>query len=286
MAEKKKNIKPLIILGVVLVAALIGFLIYDEVKTANYKKELNLAIQNTYDLESGSCVGQTYNYQKENPEEKSEAVRQANFVRTDDGLIFHESTGNEDGSALVSDVFVKPGEYFYLGEDAKWVRTEIDKSLTTRPYSMATISRSIEDVQFKRIHPVEVPQGVEADKAYQVVLTRQWIKASYQGEGEPLTSSITYLIRYEGDTPYITQVSQTFDLRTTDEDGKEQIEVVEERAEFTKGTTADGGDVQQALDSFFKENIEGNYVEAETEETEESTEQTEGELTVGESAEK
>ena len=69
-------------------------------------------------------------------------------------------------------------------------------------------------------------------------------------------------------------------------DGKEQIEVVEERAEFTKGTTADGGDVQQALDSFFKENIEGNYVEAETEETEESTEQTEGELTVGESAEK
>ena len=47
-----------------------------------------------------------------------------------------------------------------------------------------------------------------------------------------------------------------------------------------------GGDVQQALDSFFKENIEGNYVEAETEETEESTEQTEGELTVGESAEK
>ena len=119
MAEKKKNIKPLIILGVVLVAALIGFLIYDEVKTANYKKELNLAIQNTYDLESGSCVGQTYNYQKENPEEKSEAVRQANFVRTDDGLIFHESTGNEDGSALVSDVFVKPGEYFYLGEDAK-----------------------------------------------------------------------------------------------------------------------------------------------------------------------
>ena len=62
--------------------------------------------------------------------------------------------------------------------------------------------------------------------------------------------------------------------------------MVEERAEFTKGTTADGGDVQQALDSFFKENIEGNYVEAETEENEESTEQTEGELTVGESAEK
>ena len=41
MAEKKKNIKPLIILGVVLVAALIGFLVYDEVKTANYKKDMN-----------------------------------------------------------------------------------------------------------------------------------------------------------------------------------------------------------------------------------------------------
>ena len=213
-------------------------------------------------------------------------MRQANFVRTEDGLIFHESTGNADGSALVSDVFVRPGEYFYLGEDAKWVRAEIDKGLNTRPYSMATISRSIEDVQFKRIHPIEVPQGVEADKAYQVVLTRQWIKASYQGEGEPLTSSITYLIRYEGDTPYITQVSQTLDLRTTDEDGKEQIEVVEERAEFTKGTTADGGDVQQALDNFYEENIEGNYVEEKTEQTEKEEEKAEGELTVGESAEK
>ena len=70
MAEKKKNIKPIIILGVVLVAGLIGFLVYDEVKTANYKKELNLAIQNTYELESGSCVGQTYNFKKETPEEK------------------------------------------------------------------------------------------------------------------------------------------------------------------------------------------------------------------------
>lgn len=286
MAEKKKNIKLLIILGIVLAAALIGFLIYDEVKTANYKKELNLAIQNTYELESGSCTGQTYNFQKDNEEEKSEITRKAEFVRTEDGLTFHESTGNEDGSALVSDVFVKPGEYFYLGEDAKWVHTEIDKSLNTRPYSMATISRAIEDVQFKRIHPIEVPQGVEADKAYQVVLTRQWIKASYQGEGEPLTSSILYTIRYEGDTPYITQVSQTLDLRTTDEDGKEQIEVIEERAQFTKGTTADGGDVQQALDSFYQENIEGNYVEAQTEKNEEQTEQTEGELTVGESAEK
>ena len=117
-------------------------------------------------------------------------------------------------------------------------------------------------------------------------MTRQWIKASYQGEGEPLTSSITYFIRYEGDTPYITQVSQTLDLRTTDEDGKEQIEVVEERAEFTKGTAADGGDVQQALDSFYKENIEDNYVEAETEQTEKEEEKAEGELTVGESAEK
>ena len=114
------------------------------------------------------------------------------------------------------------------------MRTEIDKSLNTRPYSMATISRSIEDVQFKRIHPVEVPAGSGGRQSVSGCFDQTVDQSKLPGEGEPLTSSITYLIRYEGDTPYITQVSQTFDLRTTDEDGKEQIEVVEERQSLPK----------------------------------------------------
>ena len=63
MAQKKNDMKkPLIILAVVLVAALLAFLIYDEVKTGGYVKELNQAINNTYDLQAGSAVGHTYNY--------------------------------------------------------------------------------------------------------------------------------------------------------------------------------------------------------------------------------
>ena len=53
MAQKKNDMKkPLIILAVVLVAALLAFLIYDEVKTGGYVKELNQAINNTYDLQA------------------------------------------------------------------------------------------------------------------------------------------------------------------------------------------------------------------------------------------
>ena len=125
MAQKKNDMKkPLIILAVVLVAALLAFLIYDEVKTGGYVKELNQAINNTYDLQAGSAVGHTYNYAQDDAENSSEVVRKADFVRSDDGITFHEQTGNEDGTALVSDVFLRPGEYYYLGEDAKWVRNE------------------------------------------------------------------------------------------------------------------------------------------------------------------
>ena len=114
MAQKKNDMKkPLIILAVVLVAALLAFLIYDEVKTGGYVKELNQAINNTYDLQAGSAVGHTYNYAQDDAENSSEVVRKADFVRSDDGITFHEQTGNEDGTALVSDVFLRPGEYYW-----------------------------------------------------------------------------------------------------------------------------------------------------------------------------
>ena len=62
---------------------------------------------------------------------------------------------------------------------------------------------------------------------------------------------------------------------------------MEEVSQFTRGTTVDGGDVQSALDTFYKENIEGNYVEAADLEAEstDSDAQTEDDLTVGSSGE-
>ena len=55
MAQKKTNSKkPLIILCVVVIVAVLAFLIYDEVQSSNYLNQLNEAISNTAALESGS----------------------------------------------------------------------------------------------------------------------------------------------------------------------------------------------------------------------------------------
>ena len=114
------------------------------------------------------------------------------------------------------------------------------------------------------------------------------ITDNYQGDGgEPLDGSIVYVIEYDGETPYVTQVDQLLNIRVTDEEGNKSVQVVEEVSQFTRGTTADGGDVQSALDTFYKENIEGNYVEAADLEAEstDSDAQTEDDLTVGSSGE-
>ena len=48
MAQKKTNSKkPLIILCVVIIVAVLAFLIYDEVQSSNYLNQLNEAISNT-----------------------------------------------------------------------------------------------------------------------------------------------------------------------------------------------------------------------------------------------
>ncbi len=280
MAQKKKDMKkPLIILGIVAVVALLAFLIFDEVKSGNYLKELNQVLENTKEIESGSAIGYTYSYAEGERDTASKATRKANFLRSEDGITFQESTGNEEGTALVSNVYLKPGEYYYLGEDAKWVRSEIEKGLDTRPYSMASFSRTLSSEQFKRIKPTEV----DGKKAFEVVLTRQWLMASYQGNGgDPLSGNVVFIMGKDGDTPIVERVIQTLNIRVTDEEGNKSVQVVEEDSTITVGKSVEGGDVKAALDTFYEENIKDNYVEA----TElEQTENPEEEPTVGESGE-
>lgn len=108
---------------------------------------------------------------------------------------------------------------------------------------MSGISREVSSSQYKRVKEVPIPEGFEGDKAYQVVLTRQWIISNYQGDGgEPLDGSIVYVIEYDGETPYVTQVDQLLNIRVTDEEGNKSVQVVEEVSQFTRGTTADGGE--------------------------------------------
>ena len=266
MAQKKKDMKkPLIILGIVAVVALLAFLIFDEVKSGNYLKELNQVLENTKEIESGSAIGYTYSYAEGERDTASKATRKANFLRSEDGITFQESTGNEEGTALVSNVYLKPGEYYYLGD--------------TRPYSMASFSRTLSSEQFKRIKPTEV----DGKKAFEVVLTRQWLMASYQGNGgDPLSGNVVFIMGKDGDTPIVERVIQTLNIRVTDEEGNKSVQVVEEDSTITVGKSVEGGDVKAALDTFYEENIKDNYVEA----TElEQTENPEEEPTVGESGE-
>ena len=104
MAQKKTNSKkPLIILCVVVIVAVLAFLIYDEVQSSNYLNQLNEAISNTAALESGSAVGHSYLYAEgADRESGSSETRHAIYLRGDDGITFQESAGNEDGSELSS----------------------------------------------------------------------------------------------------------------------------------------------------------------------------------------
>ena len=103
MAQKKNNTKKLlVILGIVAVAALLAFLIFDKVQSGNYLKALNAATANTKAIETGSSVGYTYSYAEGDRDNASEVVRRSNFLRAEEGITFQESAGNKDGSALIS----------------------------------------------------------------------------------------------------------------------------------------------------------------------------------------
>ena len=281
MAQKKNNTKKLlVILGIVAVAALLAFLIFDKVQSGNYLKALNAATANTKAIETGSSVGYTYSYAEGDRDNASEVVRRSNFLRAEEGITFQESAGNKDGSALISNVFLHPGEYFFLGKDGKWERTEMKESVDARPYSIATPSNEVYSAQYKRIRKIEV----DGQEAYEIVYNRQWIADGYQGnDGSPIGGNAIYVISQDGDTPYVSKTIQTLKIRTTDEEGNKSVRIVEEISEITKGATADGGDVPEALNRFYEENIKDNYIEATDAKQEGSTEGSTEELTVGSS---
>ena len=281
MAQKKNNTKKLlVILGIVAVVALLAFLIFDKVQSGNYLKALNAATANTKAIETGSSVGYTYSYAEGDRDNASEVVRRSNFLRAEEGITFQESAGNKDGSALISNVFLHPGEYFFLGKDGKWERTEMKESVDARPYSIATPSNEVYSAQYKRIRKIEV----DGQEAYEIVYNRQWIADGYQGnDGSPIGGNAIYVISQDGDTPYVSKTIQTLKIRTTDEEGNKSVRIVEEISEITKGATADGGDVPEALNRFYEENIKDNYIEATDAKQEGSTEGSTEELTVGSS---
>ena len=283
MAQKKNNPKKLlVILGIVAVAALLAFLIFDKVQSGNYLKALNAATANTKAIETGSSVGYTYSYAEGDRDNASEVVRRSNFLRAEEGITFQESAGNKDGSALISNVFLHPGEYFFLGKNGKWERTEMKESVDARPYSIATPSNEVYSAQYKRIRKIEV----DGQEAYEIVYNRQWIADGYQGnDGSPIGGNAIYVISQDGDTPYVSKTIQTLKIRTTDEEGNKSVRIVEEISEITKGATADGGDVPEALNRFYEENIKDNYIEATDAKQEGSTEGSTEELTVGSSKE-
>lgn len=283
MAQKKNNTKKLlVILGIVAVAALLAFLIFDKVQSGNYLKALNAATANTKAIETGSSVGYTYSYAEGVRDNASEVVRRSNFLRAEEGITFQESAGNKDGSALISNVFLHPGEYFFLGKDGKWERTEMKESVDARPYSIATPSNEVYSAQYKRIRKIEV----DGQEAYEIVYNRQWIADGYQGtDGSPIGGNAIYVISQDGDTPYVSKTIQTLKIRTTDEEGNKSVRIVEEISEITKGATADGSDVPEALNRFYEENIKDNYIEATDAKQEGSTEGSTEELTVGSSKE-
>lgn len=283
MVQKKNNTKKLlVILGIVAVAALLAFLIFDKVQSGNYLKALNAATANTKAIEAGSSVGYTYSYAEGDRDNASEVVRRSNFLRAEEGITFQESAGNKDGSALISNVFLHPGEYFFLGKNGKWERTEMKESVDARPYSIATPSNEVYSAQYKRIRKIEV----DGQEAYEIVYNRQWIADGYQGnDGSPIGGNAIYVISQDGDTPYVSKTIQTLKIRTTDEEGNKSVRIVEEISEITKGATADGGDVPEALNRFYEENIKDNYIEATDAKQEGSTEGSTEELTVGSSKE-
>ena len=150
------------------------------------------------------------------------------------------------------------------------------------PYSIATPSNEVYSAQYKRIRKIEV----DGQEAYEIVYNRQWIADGYQGnDGSPIGGNAIYVISQDGDTPYVSKTIQTLKIRTTDEEGNKSVRIVEEISEITKGATADGGDVPEALNRFYEENIKDNYIEATDAKQEGSTEGSTEELTVGSSKE-
>ena len=116
--KKNNNVKALIIAGAVLFAALIGFLIYDEVKAKNTVKELNEILANTQSIQTGNISGESFTYPKEEGKEASTSKmkRESNFARSESSITFRELSTDMDTGEMISDVYLRPGEYFMIVE--------------------------------------------------------------------------------------------------------------------------------------------------------------------------
>ena len=236
MAQKKTNSKkPLIILCVVVIVAVLAFLIYDEVQSSNYLNQLNEAISNTAALESGSAVGHSYLYAEgADRESGSSETRHAIYLRGDDGITFQESAGNEDGSELTSNFYIRPGEYFYLDTaNNQWIRTDLQEGLNVRPYSLSAATSSVSSSQIRRIHKTTV----DGKDAFEVIYNRQWLMSSYQGQStdEPLTGSVIYILATDGDTTYVEETRQTLNVRVTDSEVNTSTQISEDINQLING---------------------------------------------------
>ena len=288
MAQKKTDKKkPLIILCAVVIVAVLAFLIYDEVQSSSYLNQLNEAISNTAALESGSAVGHSYLYPEgADRESGSSETRHAIYLRGDDGITFQESAGNEDGSELTSNFYVRPGEYFYLDTaNNQWIRTDLQEGLNVRPYSLSAATSSVSSSQIRRIHKTTI----DGKDAFEVIYNRQWLMSSYQGQStdEPLTGSVIYILATDGDTTYVEETRQTLNVRVTDSDGNTSTQISEDINQLINGTTERTAATCSRRSTISLPRISrGNYIESTDLETETDTATESGEeTTIGSSDE-
>ena len=167
-------------------------------------------------------------------ESGSSETRHAIYLRGDDGITFQESAGNEDGSELTSNFYIRPGEYFYLDTaNDQWVRTDLQEGLDVRPYSLSAATSSVSSSQIRRIHKTTV----DGKDAFEVIYNRQWLMSSYQGQStdEPLTGSVIYILATDGDTTYVEETRQTLNVRVTDSEGNTSTQISEDINQLING---------------------------------------------------
>lgn len=280
MAQKKTNSKKVLILAAaILVVGVIGFLVYDEVKTNNYIKELSAALNETQQFQSGSSSGTAVSYlETENKEDAEQVVREAEFFRGDKGMTFREVTKDAKTDEMVTNVYLRPGEYYFQSAESEWKMSKVD-GMDARPYTMAALSRPMSSSQCKRINKVTV----DGKDAFEVSLSGQWLMNNYMaGEGKPISGTLVYILETEGDKTYVSQTNQSLQIRVTNEEGKNIIKIMDETSKFTPEVALDGSsEPKTVVENYYKDNIDGKYTEeqpqatqpAPTEETQKETEE-------------
>ena len=261
MTQKKNNTKALILAGVVLFAALIGFLIYDEVKAKNTVKELNEILANTQSIQVGNIRGESFSYDKEAGKEASTSKmkRESDFARSENSITFRELSTDMDTGEMVSHVYLRPGEYYMIADETdKWALTRIEENIDARPYSMGPTARPVIDADYKRIHKTTV----DGKEAFELSLSGQWLMTNYMGgAGKPLEGHIFYIVGEQDGKKIIEETRRTMEIRVMDMEGNKSIQVLEENSYFEGHVALDGGNPVEELQQFYKDNIENNYEE-------------------------